>query len=78
LAVASLVLGITSIVFCWWGILTLVQVVLAIVFGAAGISKANHGAPNKGPAVAGLALGITGFLIYFVLGLVTLGALWVI
>jgi len=52
------VLGITSIVFCWWGLLTLLQVALAIVFGSVGISKAKRGAANKGLAVGGLVLEI--------------------
>jgi ABC-type phosphate transport system permease subunit len=78
LAVASLVLGITSIIFSWWGLFTLAQVVLAIVFGSAGLYRANRGAPNKGLAIAGLVLGLIGGAIYFVFGLLTLGAGWVI
>ena len=78
LAVAALVLGITSIVFSWWGILTLVQVVLAIVFGAKGIGRANRGAPHKGLAVAGLVLGIIGCVFYIFIGLASFGLGWVI
>jgi len=77
-AVAALVLGITSIVFSWWGLLTLVQVMLAIVFGSVGISKANRGASNKGLAVAGLVLGLVGLVIYFFIGLFSLGVGWII
>lgn len=66
-------LGITSIVFSWWGLLTLLQVVLAITFGAVGISKANHGARNRGLAVAGLVLGLIGLVTYFFIGLFSLG-----
>jgi hypothetical protein len=77
-AVAALVLGITSIVFCWWGLLTLLQVTLAIVFGSVGISKANRGASNKGLAVAGLVLGLVGLVIYFFVGLFSLGLGWLI
>jgi len=77
-AVASLVLGITGIVFSWWGLFTLVQVVLAVVFGAVGISKASHGASNKGLASAGLLLGLVGLGLYFVIGLVSFGLGWVI
>jgi hypothetical protein len=58
--VASLVLGVTSVLFCWLGLLALAQVVLAIVFGGIGISRANKGARRKGMAVAGLALGVVG------------------
>jgi hypothetical protein len=78
LAVASLVLGITSIIFSWWGLFTLVQVVLAVVFGSAGLYRANRGAPNKGLAIAGLVLGLVGSVIYFIFGLLTLGAGWII
>ena len=77
-AVASLVLGITSIVFSWWGLLTLLQVVLAVVFGAVGISKANRGASNRGLAIAGLILGLIGLVIYFFIGLFSLGIGWII
>ena len=78
LAVAALVLGITSIVFSWWGLLTLVQVVLAVIFGAVGLSRARLGAPKKGLATAGLVLGIIGGVIYFFLGLASLGVGWFI
>lgn len=78
LAVASLVLGITSIIFSWWGLLTLAQVVLAIIFGAIGISRANAGASGKGQAVAGLILGCIGLVIYFFIGLFSLGLGWFI
>ena len=77
-AVAGLVLSITSIIFCWWGLLTLVQIVLAVIFSSVGISKANHGAANKGPAVAGLVLALIGLVLYFFIGLFSLGLGWVI
>lgn len=75
---AALVLGITSVVFSWWGLLTLLQVILAVVFGAVGISKANHGAGNRGLAIAGLILGLFGLVIYFFIGLFSLGIGWLI
>ncbi len=78
LGTASLVLGITSIVFCWWGLFSLAQVVLAIVFGAIGISRANQGATGKGLAVAGLICGVVGFAAYCFVGLVTLGVGFII
>jgi Domain of unknown function (DUF4190) len=37
--------------------------VLAIIFGAVGIRRANRGADNKPMAVAGLVLGIVGFVV---------------
>jgi len=57
LAVAALVVGIVGVVLFWtvWG--GVILGILGLVFGAVGLSKANHGAPNKGMAVAGLTLG---------------------
>lgn len=79
LAVAALVLGITSIIFSWLGLLTLAQVVLAITFGGLGVAKANRqGASGRGPAVAGIILGSIGFALYFVIGLSSLGLGWII
>jgi hypothetical protein len=78
LAIASLVLGITSIVFCWWGLFTLVQIVLAVIFGGVAIGTANQGAGRKGMAVAGLACGIAGFIAYVLFGISTLGIGFVI
>ena len=49
LAVTSSVLGITCIVFCWWGLFTLAQVVLAIVFGGTGKQGEQTGNTAQGP-----------------------------
>jgi hypothetical protein len=74
MATASLVLGITSIVFCWWGLGTLAQIVLAGVFGVLAINKANSGlAGGRSLAIAGLICGGVGFLAYFIIGVATLG-----
>jgi hypothetical protein len=56
MATASLVLGIL-------GIFLPLLSILAVIFGAIGISKANQGAAGKGLAVAGLVLGIIGTLV---------------
>lgn len=77
-AVAALVLGITSIVFCWLGLLALAQWILALVLGGIGISNANRGASGKGLAVAGVVLGAVGMALYIVLGAVTGGALFIV
>lgn len=74
LAIAGMVLGITSVIFSWWGIFTLVQVVLAITFSAIGRGHAKRGAPHGGLATAGLVLGIIGAVIYFLIGIFSLGA----
>jgi len=68
LAVAGLVLGITSILFCWWGIFSLTQIVLAIVFSSVGIHNAKDGADKKGLATAGLVCGIVGAVAYLIIG----------
>jgi len=78
MATASLVLGITSIVFSWWGLLTLAQVILAVTFGFIGISKTSRGAADRGLAVAGLICGFVGLIIYFFVGLFSLGIGWII
>lgn len=77
-AVASLVLGITCIIFSWWGLFTLAQIVLAVIFGAVGISKAHRGAQGRGMAIAGLTLGCVGLLLYLIFGLVSLGVGFII
>jgi hypothetical protein len=73
MAVAGMVLGITSLIFCWWGLFTLAQVVLAIVFGAKGLQRANAGGGGKGMATAGLVCGIIGAIFYVTFGVLTLG-----
>lgn len=78
LAIAGLVLGITSIVFCWAGLLALAQIVLAIVFSSVGIGNARQGEGRKGMAVAGLACGIVGGIAYFAIGVTNAGVGFVI
>jgi hypothetical protein len=78
LAIAGLVLGITSIVFCWAGLLALAQIVLAIVFSSVGIGNARRGAGRRGMAVGGLACGIVGGIAYFVIGVTSAGVGFVI
>jgi len=73
MAVASLVLGITSIVFCWWGLFSLLQVVLAIVFGCVGLSRANQGAGQSTLAITGIICACAGLMFYLIIGFVSLG-----
>ena len=40
---------------------------LAIIFGAVGLSKANHGAGHRGMAIAGIVLGIADLVVLVVL-----------
>jgi hypothetical protein len=72
-AIAGMVLGICSIVFCWWGLLTLAMVVMAITFGSIGIHRASGGVGEKGMAVAGVACGAFGGLLYLIVGVISLG-----
>ena len=74
MAVASLVLGITSIIFCWWGIFSLVQVVLAIVFGCIALSRANRSGGRAPMAIGGIICGSVGAVCYLIFGILTLGA----
>jgi hypothetical protein len=66
--VAALVLGICSVVFCWWGLVTLAMVVLAVTFGAKGLAR-----PGRGMAIAGLSCGLVGAAAYLIVGVATLG-----
>lgn len=76
LAVTGLVTGIVGLPLMFacgsGGILS----ILAIIFGALGIKKANAGATGKGMAKAGLILGIVGvawfFIVVFALGLASI------
>ncbi len=73
-AVASLVLGLVSLVLmCVWYI-ALPCGILAIVFGVLGRGSAKRGAPRGGMATAGLILGILGVVIplMLVLGVLAL------
>ncbi|GAA4900709.1 uncharacterized protein DUF4190 [Stackebrandtia albiflava] len=64
LGIAAMVLGIVSIpalCLCYAGVPT---AILAIIFGAVGVSKASRGeATNKGMALAGIILGCATFLV---------------
>ena len=63
-AIASLILGITSVVVPILGILA---APFAIVFGIAGRRRAREGARQGGLATAGLTLGAIGFVLWGVL-----------
>jgi len=51
----------------------LVLGITAIVFSSIGIQHANRGASHKGMAVAGLTCGISGGLLYVLIGIASLG-----
>jgi hypothetical protein len=69
LATTALILGIVGVVLFWTFWFGIILGVLAIIFGAMGLSRAKSGAPNKGMATAGLVLGIVS---------VVLGALFIV
>lgn len=79
LATAGMVLGIVGAVIEWAGLLTLAAGVLAIVFGAAGMNRANRlGGLHKGRATAAITLGCVAILAYLLWGIVSLGIFWII
>jgi hypothetical protein len=72
MAVASLVLGICSIVFCWVSFIGLVCGVLAIIFGVVAKNKIKTD-PQLGGAAnasAGLVTGIIGVVLWVVVVIV--------
>ncbi|MEP6759197.1 MAG: DUF4190 domain-containing protein [Actinomycetota bacterium] len=75
MAVASLVLGILSIVMFFTVVPPFILGGLAVIFGILGFSKAKQGAPNKGLAIAGLICGAMGIVsaIAFIALVVTAG-----
>ena len=75
MGVASLVLGILAVIFCWVpcvGQFAIVPGILGIILGGVGIARAAKKGTGKGCAIAGLVLGIiaTAFAAWwvFVLG----------
>lgn len=59
LAIASMVLGIISLVSCCWPYVAIVLALLAVIFGAVSLAKKMGG---KGMAIAGLVCGIIGLI----------------
>jgi hypothetical protein len=60
LAVASLVCGILAVVLFFSIVFPIILGILAVIFGAIGIGKANNGASGKGLAIAGIVCGVLG------------------
>lgn len=61
-AVAGLVLGIASIVFCWTTVFDVVPVVLGLVFGFLGLNQSSRlpGRTGRGMAIAGIVCSVIG------------------
>ena len=64
MAVASLVLGIVSLVFFWSPLLAIIPGIVGIVLGA--LAKKNPSA-NQGMATAGLVMSVIGVILGFVI-----------
>ena len=62
MAVASLVLGIVSLILFFTFVPPFILGGLAVLFGILGLSKAKQGAPNKGLAIAGIVCGAVGIV----------------
>lgn len=63
MAIAALVCGIVSVVFCWFGWFSFVALALSIVsivLGIKGMGVAKSRGSGKGLAIAGLVCGIVG------------------
>jgi hypothetical protein len=60
LAVASLVCGILAVILFFTIIFPIILGILAVIFGAVGISKASQGGGHKALAIAGLICGVVG------------------
>jgi hypothetical protein len=63
-AIAALVLGILSIVFCWLSVFDAVFVILALIFGLLALSETKNGrSGGRGMAVAGLICMVIGAIL---------------
>lgn len=71
-AIAALVLGIGSIVFCWLSVFDAVLIILAVVFGVIALSEAKRRPSGEGRrmAIAGLACALAGAILATVLTVV--------
>ena len=61
MAIAGLVMGILTLIFCWVPFLSWILGLLGLIFSIIGIAKKNGGA--KGAAIAGLILTILGAIV---------------
>jgi hypothetical protein len=62
LAIAALVCGLVGLLIFWF-----ILGPLAVIFGGVGLSRAKRGAPGRGMAIAGIALGIADIVVYVIL-----------
>jgi hypothetical protein len=71
-AIASLVLGIASIVFCWLSVLDALFVVLAVIFGLIALNEAKRkpAGEGRGMAISGIACAVVGAILATILTVV--------
>lgn len=62
-AIAGMVLGILSIVFCWLTFLDLLLIVPGVVFSLLGLSASKQRGRGRGQAIAGLACTVVGLVL---------------
>jgi len=65
MAIAGLIMGIFTLIFCWVPVVGFILGILGLIFSIAGIAKKNGGA--KGAAIAGLVLTIIGAIVSVVM-----------
>lgn len=65
LAIAGLIMGIFTLIFCWVPVVGFILGILGLIFSIAGIAKKNGGA--KGAAIAGLVMTILGAVISIIM-----------
>jgi hypothetical protein len=72
-AVAGMVFGIFAVIIEWGGLLTLALAVSAIICGAVGLSQSRAVGTGRGKAIAAVTLGITGFVLHLIWGVLFVG-----
>ena len=76
MAVAALVLGILSLILSWLLVVDFILAVLAIIFGAVGLSTAGkRGGAGRGMAIAGLILGALTIVLGIIFWIVVYGVI---
>lgn len=72
MAVASLILGIVAIVFCWFPVIGIIAGVIALILGIIQLSRLNNSQEKKGKgmSIAGIITGIIGVVISVIIVIV--------
>ncbi len=72
LGIVSMLFGIIGAVFIWISVVNLICGSLAIVLGVMALRRSRD---NRGPAIAGLVLGIPPFITFWLVTIDTMGRL---